>query len=208
MHAMTAWRSCPHPCTSKSTECPDCLGNPPLPTAYGHLHLLPFSREELLSHSQSGPGSLRVPTRLFLILVKRRQLRAVCLTSFSLTASSPQRYNPFYQAPSYQPCRLPRGRRLGTVFPSPPMEWGPHQRLLKLHRPMAIAGDGAQRGRAGSWIPTWYWCRHWYHHVCGGKNLKAALQHTFAVPPLSTAVYRWMHQTLSEELKYEHKFSF
>lgn len=63
MHAMTAWRSCPHLRMSKSTE---CLGNPPLPTTYGHLHLLPFSREELLLHSQPGPGSLLVPRGRFL----------------------------------------------------------------------------------------------------------------------------------------------
>lgn len=52
------------------------------------------------------------------------------------------------------------------------------------------------------------WPRHRYRHGWGGENPKAASQHKFAAPPLRTAGYGGMRQTLSEELKYEHKFSF
>lgn len=62
----------------KCSECPNNLGNPLLP-----IHLLPFPREELLSHSWSGPGSLTVPMRLF-ILIKSNQLIVVCLFNILL----------------------------------------------------------------------------------------------------------------------------
>lgn len=37
--------------------------------------------------------------------------------------------------------------------------------------------------------------QHWYRHA-GEENLRAALQHKSAVPPLNT--YRWIHQTLQK----------
>lgn len=114
MHAMTAWRSCPHACMSKSTECPDCLGNPPLPTARGHLPLLPLSREEPLSHSQSGPKRLPVPVRLFLILIKRCQLHVVCLFNILLLNS--------ILTPEMQPL-LPSPRALPASCPVA-VPWG------------------------------------------------------------------------------------
>lgn len=203
MHAMAAWRSCPHAHMSKSTECSDCLENCLLSTTHGPLHFLPFSREELLSHSESGPQSLPLPLRLFLILIKRHQLSCVYLTSFSITASAPQRCNLFYQAP-------------GPTLPAAPWP-SPGDGVSVPSRGAGTAPTPAEtaqghgncwRRSAVGWIPTRYWCRHGYHHSWGGESLKAALQHKFAVLPRSAATYRWMHQTLSEELKYEHKFSF
>lgn len=86
MHTMDAWRSCPHPCMSKSTECPSCQGNLPLPTANTHLYFLPFSRRSSSPipslDLKSGPIlrlNLPVPTRLFVTLIKPHQLCVLCL---------------------------------------------------------------------------------------------------------------------------------
>lgn len=106
MHTMGAWRSCPHPCMSKSTECSNCQGNLPLPTAHTHLHLLAFWRRSSSPTPsldlKSGPIlslDLPIPTRLFLTLIKTHQLNVLYLLHILLHYSilTPWR-EPFHPA--------------------------------------------------------------------------------------------------------------
>lgn len=149
--AMTAWSSSPHPHTSKSTECPDCRGNPPQSSSrIPSLHL------KVLRSPQASSSSP---------LKDISSTSSAHLTSFSLTASSPQR------------CDL---------FP----------RALPASCPAAVAwGRGFRPLLAPSEDPSPALVQHWHRHA-GEENLRAALQHKSAVPPLNT--YRWIHQTLQK----------
>lgn len=133
MHTRHAWRICPHSGISKRAECPNCQGNPPLPTGYTHLHLLPFLRRSSsptpsldLKSAPILTLDLPVPTRLFLTLIKPHQLYVLCLLNIPLHDNilTPQR-EPFHPAlgPTLPLCR---GGCLGMAFPSLSVEQGLH----------------------------------------------------------------------------------
>lgn len=175
--------------------CNDCLEELPPPT-HEQKHRVPrlpgkSSAPHRVRPCRPGQSSPCVPSLDLKVLKSPRasfslrlkdisSMSSVYLTSFSLTASSPQRCDLFHRAP-------------GPSLPA---------------APQLSPGDGVSvTSRSPARIPAQHRADTGTTTL-GEENLKAASQHKPAVPPLSRTTYRWMHQTLSEELKYEHKFSF